>query len=135
MTRESCLSLPVRPASLRLIENHGRGFFDTSWTTFPNAPDPTESGDRVRITHPFHPLSGCELVFVDERRNHHGDRVWYQTERGLVHTVPRVWTSLATLDVFEVISAGRASFRPGDLVDLAALLDALGQQQGDSDEG
>jgi len=62
---------------------------------------------------------------VDERRNRHGDRIWYEGDDGSIRTVPRGWTSLALADVFEVISAGRARFRPEDLVVLAALLDDL----------
>jgi hypothetical protein len=39
--------------------------------------------------------------------------------------IPRAWTSLAAVDPFELISAGRACFRPADWVDLAALIDGL----------
>ena len=67
---------------------------------------------------------------VDLRRNRHGDRVWYQAADGTVRTVPRAWTSLAPLDPFEVISAGRACFRPDDLIRLAALLDRVRRPEG-----
>jgi hypothetical protein len=70
-------------------------------------------------------LHGRELIVVDERRNRHGERVWYQAVDGSVYTVPRGWTSLASPDAFEVIAAGRASFRPEDLLDLAVLLDEV----------
>jgi hypothetical protein len=70
---------------------------------------------------------------VDQRHNRHGDRVWYQTDDGHVRTVARAWTSLADLDPFEVISAGRACFRPDDLLRLAALIDGL--QRPDVDAG
>jgi hypothetical protein len=62
---------------------------------------------------------------VDQRRNRHGDRVWYRPADGGVRTVPRAWTSLAALDPFEVTSADRACFRPDDLIRLAALLDGV----------
>ena len=62
---------------------------------------------------------------VDLRRNRHGDRVWYQAADGTVRTVPRAWTSLATRDPFEVIAAGRACFRPDDLLRRAALLNEV----------
>lgn len=71
-------------------------------------------------------------MVVDERRNRHGDRVWYRTADGSVRTVPRAWTSLASLDPFEMISSGRACFRPDDLIRLAALLD--GVRTPDADE-
>ena len=64
-------------------------------------------------------------MVVDQRRNRHGDRVWYQAADGCVRTMPLAWTSLAALDSFEVISTGRASFRPDDLIRLAALLDGV----------
>jgi len=64
-------------------------------------------------------------VVVDQRRNRHGDRIWYQTGEGIVRTMPLAWTSLAAIDPFEVTSAGRASFRPDDLIRLSALLDGL----------
>lgn len=35
------------------------------------------------------------------------------------------WTDLKPADDFEVASQGRARFRPDDLAELAALLDAL----------
>jgi len=79
----------------------------------------------VRITHPFHPLRGREFPLLDERRNRHGDRVWFQADDGVLRTVPREWTSLATRDPFEVIAAGRAWFRPDDLARLVALVSAL----------
>jgi hypothetical protein len=62
---------------------------------------------------------------VDQRRNRHGDRVWYETADGHVRTVARAWTNLADVDPFEVTSAGRACFRPDDLIRLAALLDGV----------
>jgi hypothetical protein len=86
----------------------------------------------VRITHPFHPARGQEFVLVEERRSRHGDRVWYEAEDGRVRSIRRDWTSLTVPDPFEVIAAGRARFRPEDLVGLVALLDEL---QGESLEG
>ena len=73
-------------------------------------------------------MCGREFLLVDERRNRHGDRIWYESDDGSIGTVPRGWTSLAVPDVFEVISAGRSRFRPEDLVLLAALLDDLREQ-------
>jgi hypothetical protein len=45
----------------------------------------------------------------------------------------RAWTSLADLDPFEVASAGRACFRPGDLLRLAALIDGLQRPAADAE--
>jgi hypothetical protein len=88
----------------------------------------------VRITHPFHPLSGREFPLLDERSSRHGDRVWFRADDGVLRTVPRDWTSLAAADPFEVIAAGRAWFRPEDLAHLVALVSAL-RSPGESTEG
>ena len=72
-------------------------------------------------------------VLVDERRNRHGDRVWYEVEDGSVRSVPLGWTSLRVPEPFETFAAGRAPFRPADLLALAALVDALAP--GDAPEG
>jgi len=94
-------------------------------TSSPNAPGADDATRRIRITHPFHLLYGREFVVVDHRRSRHGDRIWYEADDGSIRTVPLAWTSLADVDPFEVISAGRTRFRPDDLVRLAALLDDL----------
>ena len=76
----------------------------------------------ARVVHPFHPLSGQELAVIGERRSRHGDRVWYEKPDGTVGSIPRAWTDLASLDAFEVVSAGRAHFRPLDLLEVAELI-------------
>jgi len=48
--------------------------------------------------------------------------------------VPRAWTSLATLDAFAVIAAGRARVRPEDLVRLVELVDDVRQRCHDAAE-
>jgi hypothetical protein len=78
-------------------------------------------------------MHGREVVVVDQRRNRHGDRVWYQTDDGGVRTMPRAWTDLAALGSFEAISNGRACFRPDDLTRLATLLDELGAREIDGE--
>jgi uncharacterized protein (DUF58 family) len=97
-------------------------------TSSPNTPGADGATFRTRITHPFHLLYGRELVVVDHRRSRHGDRVWYKADDGSIRSVALAWTSLAVVDPFEVISAGRTRFRPDDLVRLAALLDDLRAQ-------
>ena len=94
-------------------------------TSSPSAPGPDDGTRPVRFTHAFHPLHGRELVVVDRRRSRHGDRVWYEADDVSICTVPLAWTSLAVVDPFEVISAGRARFRPDDLVRLAALAEGV----------
>jgi hypothetical protein len=87
------------------------------------------------MTHPFHPLRGREFIVLDERRNRHGDRVWYQADDGLVRSVPREWTSLAAADPVEVIGAGRSWFRADDLERLATLIEDLRSPDTGSERG
>jgi hypothetical protein len=79
----------------------------------------------VRVTHPFHPLLGEELVLVAERSSGQGARVWYQAGDGAVATIPRAFTDLAAAEPFVVLSAGRAHFRPEDLEELSELVATL----------
>ena len=76
----------------------------------------------VRVTHPFHPLFGQELDFVERRHNWGEDRVFYRDRQGHMASLPTGWTSAAAEDPFVVMAAGRSRFRVVDLIDLAALL-------------
>ena len=80
------------------------------------------------MTHPFHPLRGCEFNLVTYRRNWGEDRVYFHDDRGRLRALSADWTSLGPGDPFVVVSAGRAAFRTADLLELVALLDGL---QGD----
>jgi hypothetical protein len=76
----------------------------------------------VRVTHPFHPLFGQEIDFV-ERKVHWGDDLlFYRDQCGYVTSLPTRWTSLQDEDLFPVVSAGRSHFRVTDLIDLASLI-------------
>jgi len=79
----------------------------------------------VRVTHPFHPLSGQSFPRAGEQRSHHGDCVWLMASDGRTFSVPKRWTSESTPDAFDQFSQGRTHFRFDDLVDLAALMDGL----------
>jgi hypothetical protein len=76
------------------------------------------------VTHPFHPLLGRRFEIVDIQRNWHEPRVWFHDGKRL-STLPFGWTSLAPEDPFAVVSAGRAWFRPEDLLRLVELVDGL----------
>ena len=52
-------------------------------------------------------------------------RVYYQNEAGILSSLPLEWTSLAPIDPFVQISAGRAAFRVADLLELSRLLASL----------
>ena len=79
----------------------------------------------MRITHPFHPLFGREIDFVDRQQRWGEDRVLYRDPDGYLLWLPARWTSVEPEDPFVIVSAGRSAFRVADLIDLAALLSAL----------
>jgi Family of unknown function (DUF5372) len=77
----------------------------------------------VRVTHPFHPWSGREFVFVAARRAWGEDRVLFLDEEDVQRSLPRGWTDAGDVDAFVVLAAGRCALRVEDLLGLAALLD------------
>ena len=85
------------------------------------------------MTHPFHPLSGQQLVCVGERYNRYGMTLLLETNDGSVCSVPPQWTDLVAPDPEIVMGERRALFRMVDLLELARLVDRL--RQGDAIEG
>jgi hypothetical protein len=83
------------------------------------------TGLTVRITHPFHPLSGHQFDLVCHRHHWGEDRVVYVGHDGQLRSVAANLTDLDPLDDFQRIAAGTAAFRPADLLALSALLDHL----------
>ena len=84
-----------------------------------------DSEDWVEVTHPFHPWRGRRF-----RRQYCVTTGNVQLIRCIVdeytlRCLPRAWTNLREVDDFERVSAGRAFFRPDDLVALRSLLDVL----------
>jgi Family of unknown function (DUF5372) len=77
----------------------------------------------VRVTHPFHPLSGREYEFVEHRQNWGEDRVCLHNENGELFSLPAGWTDAAAVDPFVVIAAGRCPFTTDDLLAVADLVD------------
>jgi hypothetical protein len=79
----------------------------------------------VRVTHPFHPLSGQQLACVGERYTRYGRRLLLQIDEATVCAVPPQWTDLVAPDPEIVIGGRRALFRMGDLLELARLVEHL----------
>jgi Family of unknown function (DUF5372) len=73
----------------------------------------------VRVTHPFHPLSGQRLPLL--HRGHTGEERWVVLQRpdGSVLRVPTEWTDLRTPDGYGDVARGRSRFRLPDLLKLA----------------
>jgi hypothetical protein len=86
--------------------------------------------DRVRVTHPFHPLFDRELEIVDRRHFQDEEYVYVDIGNSEVARLPEVWTSLGPADPFIAISAGRSIFLVKDLVRLSRLIaDLLRESQ------
>jgi len=79
----------------------------------------------VRITHPFHPLSGREVACVGERYNRYGRRLLLRVDDVTICSVPPQWTDLVAPDPEIVIGEYRALLRVADLLELERLVDQL----------
>lgn len=77
---------------------------------------------RFRVTHPFHPLLGCEYDLIQYRHFWGEDRVVYVDETGAARSLPARWTSAVAEDPAVVVSAGRSHFRLADLIELVKLV-------------
>jgi hypothetical protein len=86
----------------------------------------------VRVTHPFHPLSGRQLVCVGERYNRYGTRLLLRVDKDRVCSVPRQWTDVVAPDPEIVIGERRVLLRVADLLELAALVERMVQQQSET---
>jgi len=79
----------------------------------------------VRVTHPFHPLSGQQLPCVGQRYNRYGTTLLLESDDGAVFSVRPQWTDVVAPDPEMVMGRQRALFRVADLLELARLLDRL----------
>jgi hypothetical protein len=99
------------------------------WTQPSNAPEPNDlSPQRIRVTHPFHPLVGQEFEFVKRRKNWQVDRIYVYDASGKLASLPAEWTDAVAADPFVVVSAGRSPFH---LANLAALTELIGDLTSD----
>jgi hypothetical protein len=79
------------------------------------------------VTHPFHPWSGREFVFVVARRTWGEDRVFFLDEAGVQRSLPRAWTDASDADPFVALAAGRSPLRVEDLLALVELIAGVGR--------
>ncbi|MHC4091879.1 MAG: DUF5372 family protein, partial [Planctomycetota bacterium] len=100
------------------------------WTRSSTAPAGDVERQRFRVTHPFHPLFGCEFELVVRRQNWGEDRVVFHDADGRLISLPARWTSVCVPDPFVVVAAGRAPFRVEDLLRLAELVRQQQKEQG-----
>ncbi len=84
---------------------------------------------KIRITHPFHPLFGQEFELVSYRRSWRIQAIDCLDQDGKLISVPLDWTDAAAEDPFVVIAAGRSYFRVEDLIRLKDLIDELKREE------
>ena len=77
------------------------------------------------MTHPFHPLHGREFELVEIASVMGVGLVHYTADDGALRIIRQAFTSVAAVDPFTRVAAGRSAFRVSDLLALAALLDSL----------
>src|SRR5215510_684282 len=94
------------------------------WTT----PSSAVQQETFVVTHPFHPLFQREFALVMYRPCWGEDRVYFHHDDGRFTSIPASWTSLAAVDPFVWLAAGRAYFRVEDLIAVADLVEALNHQ-------
>ena len=68
---------------------------------------------------------------VTYRFNWGEDRVYFNDADGRLASLPAAWTSAVPADPFVVVADGRSAFRVQDLVELAALLRQLDEENSD----
>jgi Family of unknown function (DUF5372) len=87
----------------------------------------TTPHEKIRITHPFHPLYGRKLQLISRRRHWGEDRLLYPDESGRLRWIAAAWTDIEPADEFRRVAAGRAAFRTDDLLELCRMLDRLAE--------
>jgi hypothetical protein len=90
-----------------------------------NAAFSAASAQLVRVTHPFHPVAGRQLVCIGERYNRFGKRLLLRIDDSTICSVPPQWTDAAAADPDVVIGQKRALFRIVDLMGLCRLVEQL----------
>ena len=83
------------------------------------------------MVHPFHPLYQRKFRLVNYRFNWGEDRVYFHDEGGRLSSLPAAWTSVVPPDPFVVMANGRSAFRVQDLLELAAVLKQLDEENSD----
>src|SRR5258707_15528444 len=97
------------------LRRHRRHLHRLFWPASSTTPGPGDRYRRVRVTHPFHPLSGREYELVEHRNNWGEDRVCVRDADGELFSLLTCWTDAAPPEPFVVVAAGRCPFTTGDL--------------------
>jgi hypothetical protein len=104
-----------------------------------NIPRNTGSGAAtehlVRITYPFHPFSGQQLLCVGERYNRSGRRLLLRIDDKSYCSVPPKWTDMSEPDPEISMGRERALFTVNDLTELALLVRRLSYRRAGNGTG
>ncbi len=91
-----------------------------------NAPSialiPNKEGRQIRITHPFHPLSGKQFDLVEHRRIFAESFVYFHDAEGHLREIPSAWTDFVKGDAFVEMAAGGSQLHAGCLLELCDLV-------------
>ncbi len=94
--------------------------------------DEADRAGHFRVLHPFHPQFGETFRFDRLPKDMTAGKLLYAGPSGLSREIPVAWTSLAAVDPFRVVSAGRSRLHADDVLALAALLAGLSRNRGRS---
>ena len=92
------------------------------FTALSIAPVVAQESRQVRVTHPFHPLSGRQFDLIEHRAIFAEHIVYFHDDFGDVREVPAAWTDFMAPDPFIEIAAGQSPLHAGRLLELATLL-------------
>ena len=95
----------------------------------PIAPIPNKEGRQIRITHPFHPLSGKQFDLVEHRCIFTESFVYFHDAEGHLREIPSAWTDFVKGDAFVELAAGCSQLHTGCLLELADLVGRLGKER------
>ena len=104
----------------------------TACSSIRNAGDAIAAAGLVRVTHPFHPLSGRQFACVGERCNRYGKRLLLRVDDAAARSIPPQWTDLVPPDPEIALGGNRALFRVADLLELAKLVEELSRRKSSS---
>jgi len=90
-----------------------------------------EGSRVVRITHPFHPLSGKQFDLVEHRCIFAESYLYFHDECGYLRVIPAVWTDFVKADVQVEMAGGRSPLHAGCLLELAELVQHLAERRRD----
>ena len=100
-------------------------FFYMSKKVRLNTPFVNNLKQKIRITHPFHPLFNQQFDLVAYRKSWRRQYVDCHDHNQQLLSIPLDWTDATEPDPFIVLAAGRAYFRFEDLLALAELVERL----------